>query len=109
MQLTTILAAPLLLTTALAQVASVSWDNLGHIRVYTQDGNGNIHEAQYDGQGWTGPGFIGATAKKGTAMSAVNSGDRLRVYYQDPNGRTQEHVYEQSSGWVRGARIPARS
>jgi hypothetical protein len=80
MQLTTYLTLPLLLTTALAQVASVQWDKLGHIRAYTQDGNGNIYEAQFDGQSWTGPGFIGATAKTGTSMSAVNDGARVSIF-----------------------------
>lgn len=78
MQLTTLLALPLLLTTALAQVASVQWDNLGHIRVYTQDRNGRIQEAQFDNEGrWTGPGYIGAKAKPGSAMTAVNGGNRV--------------------------------
>ncbi|KPI37571.1 uncharacterized protein AB675_4038 [Cyphellophora attinorum] len=68
---TSLLATSLLLTTtALAQSASVQWDNFGHIRVYSQDEKGRTLEARFDG-GWSGPYDVGAIAKVGSAMTAV--------------------------------------
>ena len=54
--------------------ASFSWNNLGRIRVYGQDPEGNIMEWQYDGGPWTGPTPIGAQAKYGTALSVTGYG-----------------------------------
>lgn len=73
-----LLLLPLLLATpTFAQIASVQWYDLNHIRLYMQDDDGRINESQWDGNGWTGPSWIGAVAKKGTAMSAVNAADRV--------------------------------
>ncbi|ETS85752.1 hypothetical protein PFICI_03777 [Pestalotiopsis fici W106-1] len=96
-------------STAIAQFwsvpyASVSWDNLQHIRVYAVDPNGAIREWQFDGNGWKGPSFIGALARIGTIVTAVNDGDRIRVYYQLPNGRAKERIYE--GKWYDGPTLP---
>lgn len=74
-------ALPLLHTTATAQLASVTWpSNLGRIRVYRVADNGRIQEYQWDSTGqWTGPSWIGAKAKPGSALTAVNSNDRVSL------------------------------
>lgn len=56
---------------------AITWENLGHIRVYAVDPKGNIREWQYDGNGWTGPTYIGSNAVPGSALTAVNDGSRV--------------------------------
>lgn len=118
------------LSGALAQTwsppsAAIHWDGLNHIRVYAVDPSGQVREWQWDGNGWTGPSYIGATAMPGTSVTATNSGShvsvdtrnisqfslsltilssKLRVYYKKPNGYAAERVYE--NGWTDGAVLP---
>ncbi|KAF7526834.1 hypothetical protein G7054_g10653 [Neopestalotiopsis clavispora] len=87
-----------------APSASISWDNLQHIRVYAVDPNGDIREWQWDGNGWSGPSYIGAKARVGTIVTAANDGPRIRVYYQVPGGGAKERVYE--GKWMDGATLP---
>jgi hypothetical protein len=62
-----------------APSASISWDNLQHIRVYAVDPNGDIREWQWDGNGWSGPSYIGAKARVGTIVTAANDGPRVSL------------------------------
>ncbi|TPX06803.1 uncharacterized protein E0L32_002299 [Thyridium curvatum] len=87
-----------------APSAAINWNGLGHIRVYAVDNSGQVREWQFDGSGWNGPSYIGATAMPGSGVTAVNDGAHLRVYYQDQNGRARERVYE--NGWTDGATLP---
>ncbi|TFK64514.1 fucose-specific lectin [Pluteus cervinus] len=96
---------------SLTSIATIffSTDTDTHVRVFYQDGNGDIRESFYDHSvGWNtrSNNLVGTAAQKGTGISAVtwNNGGEIRVYYLDQDNNIVERVLSgETTSWGNGA------
>ncbi|KAL9087053.1 MAG: hypothetical protein Q9165_006881 [Trypethelium subeluteriae] len=90
-----------------APTATISWDNLKHIRVYGLNPDGDLVEWAYENDNtWKGPTPLGVRGSPGFAVAATNDGNRIRVYYHGQNHNVYEMTYEPDQGWRSGAKLP---
>jgi len=89
-------------------IAATSWliGGAPHLRVYTQDLDGNIRESRWDGSwlGGTNKEII-AKAKPYSALACFNfnDGKSIRVYYINADNMVQETCQDNFGNWYPGA------